>query len=345
MSSAKGQRDKRDRSAITATPPQSFIDPPLTPPPTEEHQSARVASILHTFREIWCGQHAYLKPWTPLPLSYREYLHLQRALEKDRHLDDFVHNKFRYDYDPYAQQLIIRMPSCLHERMVTQLRTDIGRQLGDLIHSSAGGEGGRFAQGIADAGSSTILFEPDTDVPVQARREPDISFQHVDAKYPGVIIEVSYSQKMKDLPHLADDYLLGSDGSIRAMVGLNVEYHGSKKATISVWRPAYVEGEEGKLEFQAVQTVQEEVIRNEDGTPSNTSVGLRLELQDFAHNELINARLTEQRNRLIPISITPAALCEFLANAERFARGPNTSSVSIESTVRAGVKKRRLTKR
>ncbi|KAK5011334.1 hypothetical protein LTR28_003885 [Elasticomyces elasticus] len=264
MSSAKGQRDKRDRSAITATPPQSFIDPPLTPPPTEEHQSARVASILHTFREIWCGQHAYLKPWTPLPLSYREYLHLQRALEKDRHLDDFVHNKFR----------------------------------------SAGGEGGRFAQGIADAGSSTILFEPDTDVPVQARREPDISFQHVDAKYPGVIIEVSYSQKMKDLPHLADDYLLGSDGSIRAMV-----------------------------------------IRNEDGTPSNTSVGLRLELQDFAHNELINARLTEQRNRLIPISITPAALCEFLANAERFARGPNTSSVSIESTVRAGVKKRRLTKR
>jgi hypothetical protein len=56
------------------------------------------------------------------------------------------------------------------------------------------------------------------------------------ARYPGVIIEVSYSQKRKDLPSLADDYILGPDSDICAVVGVDVGYK-DKAATLSVWRP------------------------------------------------------------------------------------------------------------
>jgi hypothetical protein len=49
---------------------------------------------------------------------------------------------------------------------------------------------------------------------------PDIRFHHKDAAWPGVVIEVSYSQKRKSLIDLAENYLL--DG-IRVMVGIDLE--------------------------------------------------------------------------------------------------------------------------
>lgn len=58
-----------------------------------------------------------------------------------------------------------------------------------------------------------------------------------------MIFEVSYSQKQRDLGRLADDYILGSDGNIRVVVGLDIEYQSKSKeasnkaATLSVWRP------------------------------------------------------------------------------------------------------------
>jgi hypothetical protein len=45
------------------------------------------------------------------------------------------------------------------------------------------------------------------------RHEPDAVFEHLEAQYPGVVIEASFTQKRKDLPRLADSYILGSDGN------------------------------------------------------------------------------------------------------------------------------------
>ena len=42
----------------------------------------------------------------------------------------------------------------------------------------------------------------------------------VPPQYPGVVIEVSYSQKRKDLPLVAKDYIIGSKGSIGVVVGI-----------------------------------------------------------------------------------------------------------------------------
>jgi hypothetical protein len=62
------------------------------------------------------------------------------------------------------------------------------------------------------------------------------------------------TQKRKDLPRLADDYILGSDGNICAVIGLDIEYRG-KMATLSVWRPRFSINEDGEEELEDEQTV------------------------------------------------------------------------------------------
>jgi hypothetical protein len=72
------------------------------------------------------------------------------------------------------------------------------------------------------------------------KREPDASFGHHRGRYPGVIVEVCYSQKSRRISHLADQYILNTDGSVNAVIALDIDYKGSKKATMSLWRPEYI---------------------------------------------------------------------------------------------------------
>jgi hypothetical protein len=73
------------------------------------------------------------------------------------------------------------------------------------------------------------------------------------------------------------------------------------------------------------------VFRNEDGTPSDTP-GIRLHLQDFAHEELAEDIRTDDRE----ISISSKTLCLYLTDAERCDRGPSPTPRSVESTIRPG---------
>jgi hypothetical protein len=66
---------------------------------------------------------------------------------------------------------------------------------------------------------------------------------------------VSYSQKRKELGRLADDYILGSDGNIRVVVGLDIGYGASEKATLSVWRARIMSNYRGEEKLDAVQVV------------------------------------------------------------------------------------------
>ena len=94
----------------------------------------------------------------------------------------------------------------------------------------------------------------------KSKHVPDASFWHEDAEYPGVIIEVAYSQKRKKLGRLAEDYLLDSDASVQVVIGLDIEYgnKGSRKATLSVWRTHVAHTANGD-ELRVVQEIVDEV--------------------------------------------------------------------------------------
>lgn len=145
------------------------------------------------------------------------------------------------------------MPGLLHESLTSYVTEEILRQLRTIAES--GRPSADFAGDIDNNASAEISFE-DTEY---GSHQPDASFQHFNAQYPGVVIELSYSQKKKDLERLANEYILGSNADIRVVIGIGIEYKGSKKATISVWRPEIVLNNAGEGELCAVQTVTDQV--------------------------------------------------------------------------------------
>lgn len=165
----------------------------------------------------------------------------------------------RYDYDPRSLQLVVRMPTAVHELFIDGVEDAIRSQLKDIRGGS--GSAATFARSVQAARSTEIYF-PVEDLPTgtRSKHEPDASFWHSDAQYPGVIIEVAYSQNRKNLSRLAEDYLLDSDASVQVVVGLDIEYGSvkSRKATLSTWRTQVLHTSDGD-ELRVVQTVANEV--------------------------------------------------------------------------------------
>lgn len=81
----------------------------------------------------------------------------------------------------------------LHESLTSYVTEEILRQL--RIIAESGRPSAEFAGEIDNNASAEISFE-DTEY---GSHQLDASFQHFSAQYPGVVIELSYSQKKKDL--------------------------------------------------------------------------------------------------------------------------------------------------
>jgi len=143
------------------------------------------------------------------------------------------------------------MPSRLHEIIISDVAFKICSQLKAIAESSKGSA--EFAKAIQHEGSATI------ELPTFGEHSPDAVFQHSRATYPGIIIEMSFSQKRKDVEKLAYNYILGSDGSINVVVGLDVEYKGRKKGTLSVWRSQILTGDDEERELTVERTISEQV--------------------------------------------------------------------------------------
>ena len=151
------------------------------------------------------------------------------------------------------------MPTGVHELFIDGVEDAIRSQL-KAIRTGSGREA-RFAQKVRPARSTEIEFPVEDGASTRkSKYEPDASFWHDDAQYPGIVIEVAYSQKKKRLGRLAEDYLLDSDANIRVVVGLDIEYgkKGTRKATLSTWRTHLVHTAHGD-ELQVVRETADEV--------------------------------------------------------------------------------------
>ena len=77
------------------TPPESFIEPPLTPPPTDEKPYTQAARVIALFNEIKAGSYIRETPWLVFQLQRGEFDEIEHLLEQDQSLWGFVQDKIR----------------------------------------------------------------------------------------------------------------------------------------------------------------------------------------------------------------------------------------------------------
>ncbi|KAF2001250.1 hypothetical protein P154DRAFT_490637 [Amniculicola lignicola CBS 123094] len=291
-------------------PPSRFTNEPLTPPLTDKKLFAGALRVIAFFRHIQAGENIKQGPWIEFQLAQGEYDEIERTLQQDDVLAGYVKDKIRYDYDEDRGRLVVRMPTGVHGLFIDKVEDAIRTQL--KIIRSKSGRSAQFAQKVHPARSTEINFTTSA-LSSKSKYEPDESFWHDDAQYPGVIIEVAYSQKKKRLGRLAENYLLDSDASVRVVVGLDIEYSekGSRKASLSMWRPRLFETADGS-ELRAVEEAVNEPFRDDEGNPVDHP-GLRLRLSDFTYEELAQAEMGDEDAEIF---IPGIQLCQYLAAAE-----------------------------
>lgn len=148
------------------------------------------------------------------------------------------------------------MPTSVHEYIGLALEKAIDQQL-DII-KGGNDEVAMLVRKIDNSRSTSIFLEDG------ARHDPDGQFRYEGFKYPPLIIEVANSQSKKDggknLPKLADHYIMESNGSIQTVIGIYLDYRGSKRATISIWRRSYGVDQQGQY-LSAEEVVVSQVLQ------------------------------------------------------------------------------------
>ncbi|CAD6440521.1 768bddba-f0ab-45bd-bee9-c71a10b72206 [Sclerotinia trifoliorum] len=292
------------------TPPQSFICKALlTPPPTNEKATKTTSQVLLEIKRRKIGRSICNNAWEEYELNVEEYIELLRSIRRNKSLQGFVEDKLRYDYFPFAKRFVLRMPLRVHETFIFKIVDELAQQLKFI--TSGKGQSAEFAKKIESHNSTTLKFED------YSKHDPDGQFKHSRAQHPGVVIEVSFSQKWKYLNRLADAYILGSDGGTRVMVGIDVEYRGTKKVTLSVWQPQLIGIENGEIELRVIQTVKDEIIRDENGEWNKSSqAGLHLQLKDSAPKRIVSNFESVDGPMKDSLFISTHSLCEYLEFAE-----------------------------
>jgi len=167
------------------------------------------------------------------------------------------------------------MAGTVHELTVDEFKGLVRDQLTDIRRGNDQ-VAADFARGIRARGSPKI--EDD-----DGAHHPDGSFAHKDTGVECVILEVSHSQQRQDLPFLADDYILGSNGRTQVVIGIDLEYREEKgkEARVTVWRPRYFE-EDGEAVLEVAET-ETGIFRAVDGSLVDGERILRIGLKDFGY--------------------------------------------------------------
>ncbi|KAJ5801685.1 uncharacterized protein N7518_003753 [Penicillium psychrosexuale] len=248
------------------TPSGSFLNPPLTPPPTEEKRLSRSTQAVLDCLELHRAGQRPPESWWQRRLTADDYSEVLRMLEGDQSLYGYVEDKVRLDYDPYQSLVTIRMPTPLHDIFCANFQNS------DKPFAA-------FAKKIGHKSTSRIWLPSD----IENAKRPYYK-RNLDAQYPGIIMEVCYTNKARAAADLADDYILDTYGNVRVVITLTIEYRGSIKATISIWRPERSIVDSVK-ELQAIAKVEALPFRIESRLLAEDPAkgpAFRLSLRDFA---------------------------------------------------------------
>ncbi|KAF2016649.1 hypothetical protein BU24DRAFT_423027 [Aaosphaeria arxii CBS 175.79] len=293
-------------------------------PPLSDQTLKRVNEVIRLFQDIEAGHQPDGDNWIEYPFDPEDYEELERVLDRNEELSAYVHERIRYDYDPLSHRLAVQMPKRIHDRMIALVEERIARKIASIRKGSD--TAAKFARNLQSGLSEDFFLPSPNDPTAKSKHEPDATFWYGEDSFPGVILEVSYSNK-KNLRRLAKKYILRSEGNVRAVIGLDIAYRmDSLEAKLTVWRAdRQPTGEQGlhKLYVTADVTGQDEVLRDAFGNPTKHS-GLKLRLTDFAHPDL-TGDITEEQDREITISAT--TLITWLRRYDDQPRGGGTNPV------------------
>lgn len=130
------------------------------------------------------------------------------------------------------------MPSPLHRLFIAKILTDIQIQL-RVIALTASGIAADIAKHIELEFSSNVQVTGNTHQSSSAHlaSRPDAAFRFKADEYARVVLEVSCPQKRKELPQMAKDYILGSEGNVGTVIGLEINHNNTNEGRLSIWRP------------------------------------------------------------------------------------------------------------
>jgi hypothetical protein len=138
-------------------------------------------------------------------------------------------NEFRIDYFPHDNTFVHEMPSITHDGAVASVFNLIWTNIMLLCPPTE--EGVLFRDNIMSLRSSDREDRKGREL-----HQPDDSIKYHKRWEHGLILEVAFSQKAEKLDWLAQFYLLHALLTVRVVVGLNLDYTGTKKAELLTWR-------------------------------------------------------------------------------------------------------------
>lgn len=127
------------------------------------------------------------------------------------------------------------MLTALHESLLHKVLINVALQL-EKLRNSPIKPVAELVAGIESLGSAKLTSN-------KGYFSPYIQLVPKEVRFPGLVIEIAYSQSGKDLARLAKSYILGSDGNLCQVIGIEIEYRNKNRpksllqGRVTVWEP------------------------------------------------------------------------------------------------------------
>lgn len=262
--------------------------------------------------------------WIVLELSIAQYSELIERLE-DIDLLEFFQDKLRHDWDPDCGILVLRlMASPVHETLREDLYDDIKGRLRDLASSAADPDMSRHIAMIRSGGHASLQLESDSlenpshKKAMEAEKSPDCRMNYGDTVRPQFVIEIAYSQKRASLQKLARDYYVGSEGEIKTVVTIDINYNPPDLRLSSASCPSTCDQSAKFCLYRGPRQIcKDQAFRDKAGNPVEGG-DLKLLLSDFIPDSVLGQlrRPLRRQAKTMPIDISASQLCQYLARGE-----------------------------
>lgn len=319
---------KTERSVSGTLPPS----PPSSSASPSSPTSSAVRTLLDIVKRAKAGDTTGLESWTTLTICTGEYDDFLDELEYDPELLSWYKHKFRFDYDPTESIYTIRMPTTLHEHFIAGVVDEIIVQI-----RKKADECPEFEDALSEidrGGTPSIPLKPrptssqeSESSEVKITRSPDATLYCSDRGYPTTVLEVSYSQKRKDLSAIADSFIVESLGRIQCVIGLDVEYQApsgladksrpaSRLAVYSLWESAVSDSESDEQGRKiGVSAMRHEDVPFRDEHGAAVPGQLVIKAKDLLSADLLEASSISDQDTIVSIAHT--RLTALLNRAER----------------------------